>query len=792
MSSRPNADGAQEASQKDSSLASGFAPKRPSVFLMIESLETGGSERQFCELAQALDRERFDVHLGCIRQRGAFAQELGAIPQFRLGGSLYGLQSMRTRFRLARHLRRCSIAIAHAFEFYSNMTLIPAARLARLPVIIGSQRQLGDLLTSTQSRAQMAMFRWCDTVICNSRAAADGLITAGMPERKIAVIGNALSPQSFSETAPAIPRQPGVLRVGMIARMNARYKNHHVFLRAAARLAAQFPGIEFPLVGDGPLRNELEQTAQELGIRAQVQFLGDRRDIPAVLAGIDVSVVPSASESLSNVVLEAMAAGVPVVATRVGGNPELINEQRGLLVPPDDDQALASALGRLLTDAPLRATMAENAKAFAYENFSRRNISARYQDLYSELLERKRWHARTQVSQQGPVPRRKLRVAFVAPSLRFVGGQSVQADLLLRHWQNDPELQAQFIPVDPPFPAGLRWAERIPFLRTIIREPLYVFSLWRGLKDADVAHIFSASYWSFLVAPAPAWLIAKLRGKKTVINYRSGEARDHLLRFRSALPVLRRADVLIVPSGYLVDVFREFGLTAAVVPNIVDLAQFSFRERKPLRPQLVCTRGFHPYYCIDVVVRAFAEVQRAFPEARLDLVGKGPLEGQIRSLVSELRLPGVNFAGVASRQEIGRYYDQADIFINASRLDNMPVSVIEAFASGTPVVSTAPESMPYLVEHERTGLLSEPGDPSALAKNVIRLLTDAELARRVALQAYEESHRYHWTAVREHWLETYRSLLNREQTGMAELARIEPASEVGADRDSTHALQQSK
>ena len=139
------------------------------------------------------------------------------------------------------------------------------------------------------------------------------------------------------------------------------------------------------------------------------------------------------------------------------------------------------------------------------------------------------------------------------------------------------------------------------------------------------------------------------------------------------------------------------------------MTQFSFRRRDPLRPHLVCTRGFHPYYCVDDVVRAFAEVQLVYPGAHLDLVGDGPCETQIRDLVRELKLDGVTFTGVASRKQIGQFYDQADIFINASRLDNMPVSVLEAFASGMPVVSTAPEGMDFLVEHERTGLLSKPG-----------------------------------------------------------------------------------
>ncbi len=331
--------------------------------------------------------------------------------------------------------------------------------------------------------------------------------------------------------------------------------------------------------------------------------------------------------------------------------------------------------------------------------------------------------------------------------------------MLLRHWQNDPGIDISFLAVDPPLPRALAWAESIPGLRTILREPIYFWHLWRGLKDVDIAHIFSASYWSFLLAPAPAWFFARMRGSKVLINYHSGEARDHLQRFRSAKFVLSRVDKIVVPSGYLVSVFREFGLAASAVPNIVDLSQFRYRERTALRPHLVCTRGFSTYYSVDVVVRAFAAVKKKYPEAQLDLVGDGPLESDIRKLVADLHLTGVNFTGVASRQAIGQYYDRADIFINASWLDNMPLSIIEAFAAGTPVVTTSPECMPYLVEHERTGLLSQVGDEKALAANVVRLLRDPTLAARLARNAHEESRKYTWEAVREQWLNTYRGLL---------------------------------
>ncbi len=733
---------------------------QPGVFLMTDSFQTGGSERQFVELARALHPSKYAVRLGSLQRKGSLPDDLGPVQYFDLGGSLYRLPSLRTRYRLATYLRHAEIAIAHAFDFYTNLTLISAAKLARVPVVIGSQRQLGDLLTSAQRRAQVAVFRCADCVVCNSQAAAGRLIQQGLRPDKLRVIGNGLPPAAFAETAPVLPRRPNCFRVGMIARMNARSKNHSVLLNAAARLRSRMENFEIVLVGDGPLRPELERQAKELGISGLVDFLGDRRDIAAILASLDVTVLPSASESLSNAILESMAAGVPVIANPVGGNVELVANDRGILVPADDEEGLAAALQRIATDLALRETLGRNARKFAQETFTIEQMRKKYDELYSELLDGKGWHSKPSTVH---VARRSfhppLRVTIVAASPRYVGGQSVQAELLLRNWQNDSDVQADFVPIDPPFPRGLKWVERIPVLRTVVREPLYVLALWRALKDADVAHIFSASYWSFLLAPVPAWLVARMRKKKVLLHYHSGEARDHLQRFRTARLMLGRMDMLVVPSPYLVDVFAEFRLKAKAIPNIVDLSQFVFRARPRLRPHLVCTRGFHPYYRVDLVVQAFAEVQKVFPEARLDLAGSGPLEEEIRDLVRNLNLSGVKFLGVVSRAEIGKVYDDADIFVNASSLDNMPVSVLEAFASGTPVVTTAPEGMNYLVDHERTGLLSPPGAATPLAENILRLLRDGELASRLANNAQQESARYRWQAVREAWLDAYHSLL---------------------------------
>jgi L-malate glycosyltransferase len=361
-----------------------------SLFLMVNSFETGGSERQFTVLAQNLTPPQFQIHLGCVMRRGLLTHNFPDTPEFPLGGSLYRWQSLRTRFNLSLHLRRHRVQVAHAFDFYANLLLIPAAKLARVPVVIGSHRQLGDLMTQAQFRVQTAAFRWCDAVVCNSSAAADRLIAAGLAPNKIAVIGNALPAGAF-EAAPAVlPKRPEVVRVGMVARMNHRYKNHSGFLRIATLIHARLPNAEFVLAGDGPLRQELEREAVSLGLDNSVIFLGDCQDMPAVLASIDVAVLTSDSESLSNVILEAMAAGLPAVAYDVGGNSELLSSQRGILIPAGNETSFADAVEKLLTDAALREQMGRNAQQFARENFSLDRVRQRYIELYVGLLQKKR------------------------------------------------------------------------------------------------------------------------------------------------------------------------------------------------------------------------------------------------------------------------------------------------------------------------------------------------------------------------------------------------------------------
>lgn len=364
----------------------------PGLFLMTNTGDAGGTERQFAVMAEALSHGSFRLETGCLLRRGSFFDNLPNIREFSLGGSFASWQAQKSRIALARHLRRKKIDVAHSFDFYTNLMLLPVARLAGIPVRIGSMRQLGDRLSPTQTQALVSTLRWfADRIVCNSHAAARKLQELGVPAHKPVVIPNALPDQCFLPAAPAIPREEGKLRVGVVARMNEKVKNHPALFRATAVLIKEFPALEVVLAGDGRLRPELEDMAADLGIAASVHFLGERRDIPAVLASLDISVLTSSSESMPNAILEAMAAGLPVVATRVGGSPEVVRDgETGFLVDSGNDEQLVNALRTLLQNESLRKQFGSMGREMAGAQFGIASVQKQYEDLYSSTLLAKR------------------------------------------------------------------------------------------------------------------------------------------------------------------------------------------------------------------------------------------------------------------------------------------------------------------------------------------------------------------------------------------------------------------
>ena len=354
---------------------------------------------------------------------------------------------------------------------------------------------------------------------------------------------------------------------------------------------------------------------------------------------------------------------------------------------------------------------------------------------------------------------RKLRVALVAPSLDILGGQAVQADRLLQAWRGDPEVDCRLIPVNPIPPGPLRHARSVKYIRTVVTEATYLPLLVRQLAEVDLVHVFSASYSSFLLATLPAIMAARALGRPVILNYRSGEAPDHLARSRVARMALSRVDLNIVPSRFLVDVFARFGINASIIPNLVDLSRFCYRCRSPLVPRILSTRNFEPLYNVACTLRAFRLVQDRIPESALTLVGGGTEERVLRRLANELGLRNVTFAGRVAPPDIAHYYASHDIYLQSPNIDNMPTSILEAYASGLPVVSTDAGGIRAILTDGEHGLLARVGDHEALAAHVLALLGSPALTDRLTRAAFDTCETYTWSALREQWLRAYRSVL---------------------------------
>jgi glycosyltransferase involved in cell wall biosynthesis len=349
-------------------------------------------------------------------------------------------------------------------------------------------------------------------------------------------------------------------------------------------------------------------------------------------------------------------------------------------------------------------------------------------------------------------------VAIVAPTLAILGGQAVQADRLLRLWRDDTEIDASLVPVNPDAGPVLRIAQRIKYVRTAVTEAIYWPLLAHRLRHVDVVHVFSASYFSFILAPWPAVRIAHALGKPVLLNYRSGEAPDHLARSALARRTLRSVALNVVPSAFLRNVFAGFQIDATIIPNFVDVDRFSYRPRVPLQPKVLSTRNLEPLYNVACTLRAFRAIQNRYPNASLTIVGSGSQDAALRGLAAELGLANVAFAGRVAPAEIWRFYAEADIYLQSPDIDNMPGSVLEAWASGLPVVSTEAGGVPALVTDGETGLLVPLGDHAALADRVLRLLDDRGLAAQLAAEGRRAVEAFTWPRIRGQWVQAYHSL----------------------------------
>lgn len=340
----------------------------------------------------------------------------------------------------------------------------------------------------------------------------------------------------------------------------------------------------------------------------------------------------------------------------------------------------------------------------------------------------------------------RLTICLVAELPPPTGGMAVQAQRLGENLRGEG-YGVIHVPTNALAQASA-W-RRVKGLRGAINWLLFLGRLLHAVARSQVVHLFSNSFLSFFLFSAPTVLWSRLLGRRVVIHYHGGGADQFLERWaRFALPVLRAGHALIVPSGFLVDVFARHGLASRVVANTLVLDDFHYRLREPCRPRVLMARHLQPIYNVACGIRAFARVARQFDDAQLTVAGAGPERDALERLCQQLGVAQrVTFVGNIDNARMRRLFEESHILLNTSRVDNQPVSILEAFASGVAVVSTAVGGIPYMVTHGHDGLLAPDDDDEALAAHMLELLRNPALARGLVEQGQRRVQEYSWASV---------------------------------------------
>ncbi|MFT3916844.1 MAG: glycosyltransferase [Anaeromyxobacteraceae bacterium] len=360
---------------------------------VINSFDVGGGEVQLLELVRGLQgAHQLGVH--ALEVRGTLLPRLRALgvepSGHPLGGSLASRAALRQVRALASAFRAQRAEVVHAHDFYSAAVAIPAARLAGARSVIG-RLDLGHLQGPAQRVLLAALTHAADAAVANCDAIRDAVVAEGVPRRRIAVIRNGIDLARFDARAAAppegpLPGRPGAPIVVLVANMRHEVKRQEDFLEALALARRERPDLEAWLVGEGSREPELKRRAALLGVSGAAHFLGGRVDVPALLRRATIGALASAREGLSNAIIEKMAAGLPLVVTRAGGNPELVEHgERGLVVPVRRPDAMARALVRLAGDPDRARAMGRAARRYVEASLSIERLVAEHEALYARL-----------------------------------------------------------------------------------------------------------------------------------------------------------------------------------------------------------------------------------------------------------------------------------------------------------------------------------------------------------------------------------------------------------------------
>ncbi len=360
-------------------------PVKKNVLQFIGSFHQGGSERQAVQLARLLSEDKtYNVFLATLNNQGVLRKEIEPlgfkeIPEFKLN-SFYDLNFLRQLRTAVRFLRENQIAVVHTHDFYTNVFGVLAAKFAGVKVKIASKRETGGMRSELQKKIEKQIFKMADAIVVNSEAVKNYLIEEGISAEKLNVIYNGLDLERLKPTMTErraicekldLPADENIKFITLVANLRHTVKNQPMFLRAAQKVDKTFPNAHFVLAGEGELKKDLQNLANNLDVSENTHFLGRCEHVPELLSISYAAVLCSFHEGFSNSILEYMAAAKPVVATDVGGAREAVLEnETGFLVASDNDAAMAEKLIELLRSEEKVRKFGASARKIVEEKFS--------------------------------------------------------------------------------------------------------------------------------------------------------------------------------------------------------------------------------------------------------------------------------------------------------------------------------------------------------------------------------------------------------------------------------------
>jgi glycosyltransferase involved in cell wall biosynthesis len=720
------------------------------ILFLIDKLVPAGTQTNLLKLIQGLDRKRFQPYVIALLEGGELAKEFqaaGVEPVILKTGALYSFSAWKTYRFLTGWMRSHAIDIVQTHFLHADILGALAAGKAGVSKIIMARRDEGFWRNGRQLALNRFFNRCADRMLCNSQAVARAVKqNEKVPESKIDVIYNGIESGVISDDLRGAARKELDLKkteiaVGVVANLRHAIKGHIYILEAMAKVVKKCPKAKLFLIGDGPLRADLELYAKKLRITDAVNFLGSRRDIPALLNAVDIACLPSLTEGFSNSVLEYMTYGKPVVATAVGGNPEVVTEETGFLVEPRDAKALADKILKLAEDDKLRRDMGQAGRRRIEEAFSVQAMVQSYEKYYAGLVP----GGDTGAEDAETVPARICHLIWALEP----GGAERQV-VTIAKWQKRHGHRPQVVCLTRKGTLAAELEERGIPVTLITKKAGADFSIIGKLAQFFKEHSIDLVHTHVPTANLWGRLAAKKAGCAAIVSEHSDMAATNFkFKWINRLLNGHTAGYLVV-SQHIKDLMAAAGVPAEkikVVRNGIpgsqaldDATRAAIRKALNVSPQepLIGTVGrLEERKDHSMLLKACAQIKKEIPAARFMLVGDGPLRGALEKEAANLGLQNaVIFTGV--RQDIPALLAALDIFVLSSVTEGISISLLEAMSAGKPCAVTQVGGNPEVVTDKVTGRLVPARDPKPLAAMVVELLNNPK--RTVEMGAAAQLH----------------------------------------------------